>query len=531
MEQLESKKKIAIMIAIMAAMLFAALNQTIISTAMPRIVSELHGMAYFSWIFTIFMLTSTIAAVLSGKFSDLYGRKPLILIGISVFMLGSFLAGLADTIIQLIIYRGVQGIGAGMIMSTAFASVGDLFAPRERGRWQGLMGGVFGLASVFGPTLGGYIVDHMDWHWVFWVFLPVGVLAFVCIAILFPTQEKKAKEPIDYWGSLLLSTCIIPLLLAFTWAGHTYAWHSPIIIGLFAGAFASFILFITVERRVESPVLPLTLFKNNSFTISNLVGFMMGAGMFGAVMYMPWFVQGVIGTSATISGYVMMPMTLSLVLASAISGQLITKTGKYKMLALAGLLIMAVGMGLLMTMDSETTNGIAVIYMIVVGFGLGISFPIFTLTVQNAAPQNSLGVATASSQLFRQLGGTIGVALMGSVLSQRMSSSIEGASMEATLEQAEVDISSQTSQATNALQSLQDPQVLMNPAQIQSIQAALPDELRSVMVELLHQLRESLSYALHGVFITGLIVVIVALLLTLGLKEVPLRSSSTSNNP
>jgi EmrB/QacA subfamily drug resistance transporter len=414
-----------------------------------------------------------------------------------------------------------------MIMSTAFASVGDLFAPRERGRWQGLMGGVFGLASVFGPTLGGYIVDHMDWHWVFWVFLPIGVLAFVCIAWLFPAQEKKPKEPIDYWGALLLSTCIIPLLLAFTWAGHTYAWYSPIIIGLFAGAAASFILFINVERKAESPVLPLILFKNSSFTLSNLVGFMMGAGMFGAVMYMPWFVQGVIGTSATISGYVMMPMTLSLVLASAVSGQLITKTGKYKALALAGLLIMAVGMGLLMTMHAETTNEIAIIYMIVVGFGLGVSFPIFTLTVQNAAPQNSLGVATASSQLFRQLGGTIGVALMGSMLNQRMNSG--GNSMQATLEQVGVDLSSQSSQVTNALQSLQDPQVLMNPAQIESIQAALPDELGSVMVELLHQLRESLNYALNGVFIICVIVTAIAFLLTFGLREVPLRSSADGN--
>jgi EmrB/QacA subfamily drug resistance transporter len=433
---------------------------------------------------------------------------------------------LAGTIIQLIVYRGVQGIGAGMIMSTAFAAVGDLFAPRERGRWQGLMGGVFGLASVFGPTLGGYIVDHMDWHWVFWVFLPVGILALLCIWILFPTVEKKAKEPIDYWGSLLLSSCIIPLLLAFTWAGNTYDWNSAVIVGLFGGALVSLILFIVVEWKVKNPVLPLYLFKNDVFSVSNLVGFMTGAGMFGAIMYMPWFVQGVIGTSATISGYVMMPMTLSLVVASALSGQLITKTGKYKLLALMGFLVMGIGMVLLTTMNTQTSNGTAAIYMIIVGFGLGVSLPIFTLTVQNVVPQNKLGVATASSQLFRQLGGTIGVALMGTVMSQRMASSMEEASEKASLEKTAVDLATLPPETATALQSLQDPQVLMDPQRLQSIQSALPDELQSVLVELVAQLRESLSYSLTGVFTTGVIVVVVAFVLTFLLEEIPLRSSA-----
>jgi Na+/melibiose symporter-like transporter len=270
----------------------------------------------------------------------------------------------------------------------------------------------------------------------------------------------------------------------------------------------------------------LYLFKNDVFSVSNLVGFMTGAGMFGAIMYMPWFVQGVIGTSATISGYVMMPMTLSLVVASALSGQLITKTGKYKLLALMGFLVMGIGMVLLTTMNTQTSNGTAAIYMIIVGFGLGVSLPIFTLTVQNVVPQNKLGVATASSQLFRQLGGTIGVALMGTVMSQRMASSMEEASEKASLEKTAVDLATLPPETATALQSLQDPQVLMDPQRLQSIQSALPDELQSVLVELVAQLRESLSYSLTGVFTTGVIVVVVAFVLTFLLEEIPLRSSA-----
>nr|WP_207952075.1 MDR family MFS transporter [Paenibacillus turpanensis] len=513
------------MIAIMAAMLFAALNQTIVGTALPRIIADLGGMEYFSWVFTVYMLASTVTAVLVGKLSDIYGRKPFIVIGLLIFIGGSFTAGLSDDIVELIINRGIQGLGAGVIMSTAFTAVGDLFAPRERGRWQGLMSGVFGLASVFGPTLGGYIVDHTDWKWVFWVFLPVGVVALVLIFMLFPSVPKRQGESVDYLGSLFLTTTIVPLLLAFSWAGQRYEWGSVQIIMLLAGAVLSLVIFMIVEAVAKNPVLPLQLFKNSVFTVSNVVGFIMGAGMFGAIMYMPFFVQGVIGTSATISGYVMMPMTLSLVLASAISGQIISKRGKYKKLALAGLFIMASGMVLLSTMSTATSNWTAILYMIVVGFGLGIGFPIFTLTVQNAVKENMLGVATASSQLFRQLGGTIGVSLLGTVMAHRMQDK-----MAEQFAQLQLNPAQMPPEAAAALKKLQDPQVLMAPDQLEAIHRSMPESMQQLFVQMIGMLRESMSYALTGVFLVGAAIIAAAFLLTFLLKEIPLRSSQKGHS-
>jgi EmrB/QacA subfamily drug resistance transporter len=522
MEHLEKKQKITIMIAIMAAMLFAALNQTIVGTALPRIIADLGGMEYFNWVFTIYMLASSVTAILVGKLSDIYGRKLFILVGIGIFIVGSFLSGLSSTIIQLIIYRGIQGFGGGMIMSTAFTAVGDLFAARERGRWQGLMSGVFGLASVFGPTLGGYIVDYYDWSWVFWVFLPVGFIAFFLILKMFPSVDQQEREPVDYFGSVFLTITIVPMLLAFSWAGTKYEWTSFEILGLFTASIGALAIFIWIERKAKSPILPLSLFKNSVFTISNLVGFLMGAGMFGAIMYMPFFIQGVIGTSATVSGFVMMPMMLSMVVASAIGGQLITKTGKYKLMALVGLLVMAAGIYLMSRMDTGTTNTTAIINMIIVGLGLGVGFPIFTLTVQNAVEQKLLGVATASSQLFRQLGGTVGVSVMGTVMSYRMTEEMERLSTGEGLGQP----ADMNPALAEKLAALKNPQVLMDPEKLAQIQASLSPQMQGMFENIIDMLREALSYSLSGVFLSGALVVLAAFLFTFFLKEIPLRTSS-----
>jgi EmrB/QacA subfamily drug resistance transporter len=517
MEHLDKKKKITIMIAIMSAMLFAALNQTIVGTALPRIVSDLGGIEYFNWVFTIFMLTSSVTAILVGKLSDIYGRKPFILIGIGIFVVGSLLCGTADTIIHLIIYRGIQGLGAGMIMSTAFTVVGDLFSPRERGRWQGLMGSVFGLASVFGPTLGGWIVDHIHWKWVFWVFLPVGFLAFLLIISLFPSTEKKPAEKIDYLGSILITFIIVPLLLAFSWAGTQYEWTSVTIIGLFIASVVSLLLFIQVERRAKSPVLPLDLFKNDIFSLSNIIGFMLGAGMFGTVMYMPFFIQGVIGTSATASGLIMMPMTLSMVLSSSIIGQFITKTGKYKIFALGGLFIMAAGMFSMTLMTPSTSNLMVVINMIIVGFGLGACFPVFTLTVQNAVKQANLGVATASTQLFRQIGGTVGVAVMGSIMTVRMEDKVK---------ESFSNLPPGTPGMTEGIAAFSNPQILMNPEQLEQAKNSLSTDMLPHFNQLVSTLREALAFSLTGVFLIGATIMIFAFILTIFLREIPLRQSN-----
>ncbi|MCM3003010.1 MDR family MFS transporter [Priestia koreensis] len=522
MEHLAYKRKVTIMIAIMAAMLFAAVNQTIVGTALPRIIAELGGIQYFSWVFTIFMLASSITAILVGKLSDIYGRKPFILVGIGIFSVGSLLAGFSNDIFQLIACRGVQGLGGGLIMSTAFAAVGDLFAPRERGRWQGLMSSVFGLASVFGPTLGGWIVDNANWHWVFWVFLPFGIVAFVLILILFPNVEKKAGEKVDYAGSLFLTTTITPLLLAFSWAGSKYDWASVQIIGLFVATIASLIVFIVVENKVKSPVLPLHLFRNPIFSLSNIIGFILGAGMFGAAMYIPFFIQGVIGRSATASGFIMMPMTFGMVIASTLGGQFISKTGKYKILALAGLLVMSAGMFSLAFMDLNTTITHVIVSNIFIGVGLGMSFPVFTLTIQNAVEQRFLGVATASAQLFRQIGGTVGVALMGTIMNLRM----EHETKEVT---SEMGASMMNNPMLAKIVQKLDPQILMNHDGLEKLKDSIPSQLAPAFVKIMDSMRDVLSYGLTGVYFIAAFVVLAGFLLTFFLKEIPLRSSQPAD--
>jgi EmrB/QacA subfamily drug resistance transporter len=509
MEHLDTRRKLTIIFSVMSAMLFAALNQTIIGTALPRIVSSLGGMEYFNWIFTIYMLASSMTAILVGKLSDIYGRKRFILIGIGVFFFGSLLCGLSNSIMQLIAYRGIQGFGAGMIFSTSFASIGDLFSPRERGRWQGLMGSVFGLASIFGPTLGGFIVDNADWHWIFWIFLPFGVLAFVLIWMLFPSTPQKVKEPIDYLGSLFLIMTMVPLLLAFSWAGTKYAWGSDVTLGLFMASLAAFICFVRTEHQAASPVLPLSLFKNRIFSVSHLSGFTMGAGMFGAIMYMPFFVQGVLGTSATGSGFVVMPMMVSMVVSSALTGQRITKTGRYKHFALLGLLLMMTGMTGMAMMDTETANTTAMVHMIIVGLGLGCAFPVFNLTIQNAVEHKYLGVATASTQLFRQMGGTIGVSLFGTVMNSRM----------------EVKLSEVSPNLDPQLPEL-NPEMLMDQEVLSELKLSIPPEAQDSFIQSIGIMREALSYSLSAVFLCGALVTLLSFLFTFLIEEIPLRQTN-----
>jgi EmrB/QacA subfamily drug resistance transporter len=517
LEHLEKRQKVTIMIAIMAAMFFAAVNMTIVGTSLPKIISKIGGMAYFEWVFTIYMLTSTITAMLVGKLSDIYGRKNFILIGIGVFTVGAFFSGTSDNIYQLIIYRGIQGFGGGMIMSSAFATIGDLFSPRERGRWQGTMAGVFGLSSLFGPTLGGYIVDNFHWQWVFWVFLPVGIFAFILILRLYPAQEKKQGEKIDYLGAVVLTVMIVTLLLGFSWAGKNYAWTSLEIIGLFLASAIALITFIFIENRVKSPVMPLYLFKNNVFTLSNVAGFLMGMGMFGVIMYTPFFVQGVLGYSATTSGIVEMIMTIAMVSASTISGQLITRTGKYKVLALTGLTIMSAGLftNSLLTTDSSLSR--VIIQLIIIGIGLGTIMPVFQVTVQNAVRHKYLGVATSAMQVFRQLGGTIGVAVMGTIMANLMKNQMSNS---------DVAMPEGDDNVGGSLEQLQDPQILMDSDQLDAMRAEIPDQMVSMFDQLITAMREALSYSVTSVFLFSSIVVAAAVVVTAFLKEIPLRTTN-----
>ncbi|MFT9848819.1 MDR family MFS transporter [Aneurinibacillus sp. REN35] len=525
MTHLTEKKKITIMIALIASLFFAAINQTIIGIAMPRIIAKLGGMEYYSWAITIYLLTSTVASVLVGKLSDIYGRKPFILTGIGLFMLGALLSGFSADIFQLITYRAIQGAGAGIIMSTVFTGIGDLYEPRERAKWTGVMSAVFGISSVAGPLMGGYIVDHLDWHWVFWIFLPLGIIAFMLILINFPQVERRKDESVDYLGSLFLTLTIVPMLLAFSWVGDgagKYAWDSWQILGLFAGTILSLLLFIWIQTKAKSPVMPLGLFKNSIFTVSNLVSFFMNAGMMGAIIYVPFFVQGVKGISPTIAGYVAMPMSIAMLITSALSGQFMSKTGKYKRMAIIGLIIMTIGMVFMYFMDPATPIYLLILYMIILGLGLGVAMPVFSLTVQNAVAPQQLGVATATSQLFRNLGGTIGISVMGSLMSASIAKKMTQLSTELGQNAAAAPMNPALAEK---LALFQNPQNLLDQPKIEAALQSLPPESQTLFMNMLDLIRGALSYAITTTFLAGAIVAGAAVLIALFLKEIPLRSS------
>ncbi len=523
MEQLTHKKKLTIMSALMAAMFFAAINQTIVSTAMPRIIAILGGIEYYTWVLTIYMLTSTIATVLVGKLSDIYGRKPFLLIGIVTFMIGAFLCGTSSTIYQMIIYRGIQGVGGGILMSATVTAVGDLFAPRERAKWTGIMMAIFGFSSVIGPTLGGFMVDHIAWKWIFWIFLPLGIVALGMIGVMFPKTARKTTESIDYMGSLFLSLMLVALLLGFSWAGTKYDWGSPEIIGLMGAAAVFLMILLLIERKAASPVLPLSMFKNSIVTISNTVGFLMNAGMMGAMMYLPFFVQGVLGISPTYSGFVNMPMSIAMIVLSTLSGRWISKSGKYKRFALAGMPFMVAGM-LLMAFMSNVV--VAVLAMIIFGIGLGIAMPVFTLTVQNAVSPSQLGVATATATLFRNLGGTIGIAVMGTIMNATLSNKLEAA-----VKAGEgPDLSQLEPEQAKQLASFLNPQMLLDQPKLKLLHDSLPDQLQPLFTHTIDMVRHVLSDSLTVVFLFGMSLLIVAFLLVLLLKEIPLRTSNQASH-
>lgn len=485
MIHLSTRQKIPIMLAVMSGMLLAALDQTIVSTALPRIVSELHGLKDLSWVVTAYLLTSTISVPISGKLSDIYGRKRLFLLAILIFVAGSALSGLSQNMAELIGFRALQGIGAGMLMSNAFAVIGDLFTPAERGRWQGIIGGVFGLASVIGPLLGGYLTDHASWRWNFYINVPVGILAFFMISSFMPHIESaKTRARIDYLGAGLLAGGLSSLLLGFVWGGSQYAWGSAQIIGLLSAAVVMLLGFVWVEQKhAKDPILPLSLFRNSIFSLSMLIVFLIGVAMFGAILYIPLFAQDVMGRSATNSGVIMTPMVLSLVFVSIIAGQAVSRTGRYKGLAVFGMAAVTLGMLWLSTMGLHTTNGQFTVRMILLGIGLGFGMPIFNLIVQNAVPHSLLGIATASVQLFRSIGATIGVAVMGSILNNRLAHSLGGASHFST-------------------------------DQLQNVSShSLPEPVK-----------HALSHSISDVFLIGGIVVSLAFFASWFLKEVPLRT-------
>jgi EmrB/QacA subfamily drug resistance transporter len=414
---------LAIYAGLMVALFLAALDQTIVSTALPRIVSDLGGISQYSWVFTAYMLASTVTVPIYGKLGDVYGRKPLFLFAIVVFLVGSALCGVAQNMTQLVLFRGIQGLGAGGLIPLAIAVVGVIIPPRDRGRYQGLIGAVFGSASIIGPAVGGFIVDHTTWRWIFYVNLPVGALALAVISLTMPRRAPQTERSIDWGGAALLAAGTTPLLLGLVWGGREYAWTSGHVVGALCFAVAALAAFGLHERRVAEPILPFSLMKNRVVAASLASMALVGMAMFGTISFVPLFVQGVIGTSATSSGVVLTPLLLGAVIASFISGQWVSRSGKTRPNAIAGPIVLTAGMVLLWRMDVHTTNGQAARNMALAGVGLGLMMQVFVLAVQNAVPRQAMGSATALTQFARSIGGTLGVTIMGVIVNQGLPAS------------------------------------------------------------------------------------------------------------
>lgn len=400
---------------LLLAMFFSSLNQTVVGTAMPRIIGELGGLSIMTWVTTAYMLTSTTIVPIAGKLADLYGRRVIYISGLTIFMLGSILCGTSSNMPQLIIYRAIQGIGGGIMMPLAMTIVGDIFSPAERGKWQGIMGALFGLASIIGPTIGGWIVDYSSWQWVFYINLPIGILATITIYLGLKNEKVLTdKVVIDYAGAIALIAGTVGLLLGLNLGGTEYPWLSWQILGLMGISLLAWILFIHFENRSVEPVLSLALFNNRIFTVSNIVGFLMGLGMFGSTMFLPLFFQGVLGISATSSGNTMLPMMISMMLTSVVVGRLATKI-TFRSMYIAGMALMAVAFFLLSTMTVDTARVTAMLYIIILGAGIGTVTPVLTLAVQSAFGPEQRGVATSATQFFRSIGGTMGITILGAI--------------------------------------------------------------------------------------------------------------------
>jgi EmrB/QacA subfamily drug resistance transporter len=402
---------------VMLGMLVAALNQTIVVTALPTIVSDLGGAEHYSWVFSAYMLGATVTVPVYGRLSDIYGRRRFFVLGIVVFVAGGVVGATAQSMTQLILARAIQGLGAGALIPLAVIVIGDLVPPSERGRWQGLTGATFGLASVLGPFTGGWIVDHTSWRWVFLASMPVALLALTVgwRTLKIPTHPDASRS-VDWLGAALLMSGTSLSLLATVWGGTQYPWDSAQIIGLYAAGAALLGAFAWQERRAETPIVPVRLFRRRTFSLANAAAFSVGVSMFGAIMFVPLFVQGAIGASATNSGIVLTPLMLSLMTTSVLSGQVVSRTGRYRWALLAGPVVIAIGSFLLSSLDADSSTRSALVATVVLGLGLGLILQNLVLVVQNTSPARSLGAATSATQFFRSVGGTIGVTVMGAIL-------------------------------------------------------------------------------------------------------------------
>ncbi|HLE58947.1 MAG TPA: MDR family MFS transporter [Candidatus Limnocylindria bacterium] len=412
----DRRTKFEILFAVMLGLFLSALDQTIVATALPKILTDLSGNDLYTWVVTVYLLTSTVTGPLYGKLSDLFGRRPMLMLGIGLFLVGSLLSGLSQEMWQLILFRGIQGLGAGALFPISLAVIGDLFSPRERGRYQGLFGAVFGVSMLIGPGLGGFLADQVSWHWVFFVNLPIGLLALFVIWRLMPhIRHPERAISIDYVGAAVFTAAVVPLLLGLT-NKQTADWTDPSVGGLLLLSGVLVAAFVWIESRVADPILHLDLFRNRTFVVSVLATGLVSFGFFGGIIFIPRWFQFVLGSSATESGYQIMPMLIGLIFSSIASGQIVSRTGRYKWILAGSLAVSSIGLYLMTGLRADTPQTTLWIWMAIMGLGIGPSFAVFTLVVQNAVQFRMMGVATSALTFFRQIGGSVGLAIAGTVL-------------------------------------------------------------------------------------------------------------------
>lgn len=502
---------------VMLALLLAALDQTIVGTAMPRIVAELHGLNEYSWLITGYLVSSTVVTPIAGKLGDLFGRKPFLIAGMVGFVLASWVCGAAQNMNQLIVFRVVQGVFGGFLFASAFTVLADIFPPRQRAKMQGLFGAVFGLSSIVGPIVGGWLTDNWGWRWVFFVNAPVGVLGVLVVLGSLPYIRSKATwRDIDFAGAVTLAAGLIPLLISLS-ITRDHGWTSPEVLGLFGFAAVMLVAFYVIEHRAAEPIVPFSLFRNRTFSVSVIVGGLSSMGMFGMIIFVPLELQGVLGVSVTNSGLLLTPMMLGLILFSVVSGQLMVRLKHYRYLGTAGLALMVVGMWMLAQTNVSSRQFDVTRAIFVIGGGLGLTFPLYINAVQSALPTRYLGVASSQIQFWRNMGGTITTAVLGSILAQRLPGAIND-------EMAKVKLP-----AGFALPKAIDPSNpngLLDPTAIAKLEASLPPQALPVFEQAFHAVKVALASTLHDLFMVAVALTLLALIVSVFLKEVPLRSRS-----
>jgi len=533
---LSRRQKFEILGAVMLALFLGALDQTVVSTAMPRILTDLDGSALYTWVITIYLLTSTITVPFYGKLSDLFGRKPLLLIGIGLFLAGSALSGLSQNMEQLIVFRGLQGVGAGALFPISLAVIGDLFSPAERGRYQGLFGAVFGLSFLLGPAVGGLLTDFVSWHWVFYVNLPIGLVSLVVIWRLLPTiRRTDATRTFDYLGGAIFTVAISFLLVGLTnksgvsATGLANDWSEPTVGGFILVALVLSAIFLVVESRAREPIVPLDLWRDRTYASSIVSTFLVSFGFFGAIIFLPRWFQVVRGESATLSGYLLFPLLIGLIGSSIVSGILVSRTGRYKAIVLTGIATMAVGLVMMTQLDATTEYPALFAWMFVAGVGIGPTLSVFTIIVQNAVPFSKLGVATSNLTFFRQIGGTVGLAIVGTIFGTSLQNRLPGelvASLPPALQPgAQAALGSGATLGVN-------PNDLTGVGQSfgEVVAGAVP-QLEPFIANLDAGFHQAMSLSIADTFGIGIVTTLVAFGFALFMRELPLRSTTGAGAP